>query len=389
MAEHGSPQVTTTPAAPGAPTCDVRPVASRRERRAFVTLPWRLYADAPCWVPPLLISEKARFSARKHPYYAHADVQLFVAWRDGRPVGRIAAHVNANHNEYWDDAVGFFGFFECVDDSTVAEALFSTAAEWLRARGRTTMRGPMNFSTNEELGFLVEGFDKLPAVMMPYTHPYYLDQAERFGLHKAMDLLAWHIDTGIVDLSRYEPLADRVRERVGFTIRNFNMKDFRGEVDRIKQVYNDAWSRNWGFVPMTDAEFEHFAREVKPLVQPACVQIAEKDGEPIAFCISLPDVNKILARMNGRLFPTGLIKLLFGMRKLTALRTITLGTRKAYRKRGIESVFLVEIVRRTIAAGYRSSEMSWMLEDNHLINKPLEKMGGRLDKRYRIVEMAL
>jgi hypothetical protein len=367
----------------------VRPVRTRRERRAFIHLPWRLYTDSPYWVPPLLMSEKARLNPRKNPYFEHADVELFVAWRGTEPVGRIAAHVNHAHNEYWNDAVGFFGFFECIDDASVAETLFATAADWLRARQRNAMRGPMNFSTNEELGFLVDGHDALPAIMMPYTHAYYLDLAERFGLRKAMDLFAWRIDTDIVDLHRYEPLAADIQQRVGFTLRNVDMTDFWADVERIKRVYNDAWSRNWGFVPMTDREFDHFAREVKPIVRPACVQIAEKDGDPIAFCLSLPDINKILARMNGRLFPTGLFKLIFGLRKLTALRTITLGTRAAYQKRGIESVFLVEIVRRTVAAGFCSSEMSWMLEDNHLINKPLEQMGGRLSKRYRIVEAPL
>lgn len=374
---------------PSSSACEVRPVKSRRERRAFIRLPWRLYRDSPCWVPPLLVSEKGRFNPRKNPYFDHADVELFVAWRGGEPVGRIAAHVNHAHNEYWNDTVGFFGFFECIDDASVGEALFATAAEWLRVRRRTAMRGPMNFSTNEELGFLVEGHNALPAIMMPYTHAYYLDLAERSGLRKAMDLFAWHIDTGIVDLSRYEPLAAKIQQRVGFTIRDLDMTDFWADVERIKRVYNDAWSRNWGFVPMTDREFDHFAREVKPIVRPACVQIAEKDGDPIAFCLSLPDINKILARMNGRLFPTGLFKLVFGLKKLTALRTITLGTRQAYQKRGIESVFLVEIVRRTVAAGFRVSEMSWMLEDNRLINKPLEQMGARLSKRYRIVEMPL
>ncbi len=370
-------------------SCAIRPVHSRRDYRAFIRLPWRLYADSPCWVAPLLVSEKARFNPRKSPYFDHAEVKLFLARQGGRPVGRIAAHINHEHNAYWQDSVGFFGFFECVADYAVAEALFGAAAQWLRERGRSAMRGPMNFSTNEEVGFLVEGFDKLPAIMMPYTHAYYLDFADRFGLRKVMDLLAWHLDTEIVDMARYEPLAERIRERVGFTLRNINMRDYRGEIARIKRVYNDAWSRNWGFVPMTDREFEHFAHEIKLLVRPACVQIAEKDGEPIGFCLSLPDINKILARMNGRLLPTGLFKLLFGMKKLTALRTITLGTRTAYRKRGIESVFLVEIVRRTVAAGFRTSEMGWTLEDNFLVNKPLEKMGARLNKRYRIVEMPL
>jgi len=370
-------------------SCEVRPVRSRRELRAFIRLPWRLYADAPCWVAPLLLQEKARFNPRKNPYFDHADVQLFLAWRSGQPVGRIAAHVNHEHNRYWQDSVGFFGFFESVEDYAVAEALFKSAAAWLRERGRTAMRGPMNFSTNEEVGFLAEGFDLPPAIMMPYTQEFYLAYAEQVGLRKVKGLLMWHIDVEIADLSRYEPLAERIRERVGFTLRNIDPRHYAAELDRIKRVYNDAWSRNWGFVPMTDREFEHFAREIKPLVQPACAQIAEKDGEPIGFCLSLPDINRILARMNGRLFPTGLFKLMCGLRKLTALRTITLGTRTAYRNRGIESVFLVEIVRRTVAAGYRTSEMGWTLEDNALINKPLEQMGGRLLKRYRIVEMPL
>ena len=369
--------------------CTVRPLRSRRELRTFIRLPWRLYADTPCWVAPLLTAEKARFNPRKNPYFDHADVQLFLAWRGGEPVGRIAAHVNHEHNRYWQDSVGFFGFFECIEDFAVAEALFQAAAAWLRERGRTAMRGPMNSSTNEEVGFLAEGFDHPPVIMMPYTHKFYLTYAERVGLHKVKDLLMWHIDVEIVDLARYEPLAERIRERVGFTLRNINLKRYRAELDRIKRVYNDAWSRNWGFVPMTDREFEHFAREIKPIVQPACAQIAEKDGEPIGFCLSLPDINKILVRMNGRLFPTGFLRLLFGLKKLTALRTITLGTSTAYRNRGIESVFLVEIVRRTVAAGYRTSEMGWTLEDNALINKPLEQMGGRPAKRYRIVEMPL
>lgn len=367
----------------------VEPVAGRRDRRRFLMLPWRIYEDDPAWVPPLLTERKTLLDRRKHPFHEHADVEYFLARRDGDIVGRIAAIVNHRHNEFHDERTGFFGFFESVDDPAVASALLATAEDWVARRGMDRIRGPMNFSTNEECGLLVDGFDRPPTVMMTHARPYYGRLIESAGYEKGKDLLAYRID----DPDPPERLVrgvERIRRRQGLTLRPMDMRNFRDEVARVQEVYNTAWERNWGFVPMTDAEFRHMAKELKPVVNPELCLIAEnEEGEPVGFVLALPDFNMALKRINGRLLPFGLLKLLWHSRKIDALRVITLGLNPGYRRKGVDAMMYLEIFRRGTAEGFRTAECSWILEDNWDMRRALERMGARADKTYRIYDKPL
>ena len=365
-------------------------VEGRKEMGEFIRLPWRIYKGDPNWVPPLLRQERARFDPGKNPFFQHADVALFLARRDGEPVGRIAAIVNHAHNEFWKDKVGFFGFFEGPDDEEVAGRLFEEAGSWLRERGMEVMRGPMEFSTNETLGMLVEGFGRPPMVMMPYNPPYYPRLLESLGFQKAKDLYAFYIRADTPVPERVARIAQLAQKRTGIRVRSLRMKEFWDEVERVKVVYNSAWSRNWGFVPMTDAEFEHIAKELKQIVEPELVLFAEtEEGEPVGYSMAVPDVNQVLRRINGRLDPISLVKILWYSRRINEARLMTLGVREEFRRRGIETVFYIKTLEAARRLGYVGGELSWTLEDNHLINRAIETMGGRRYKTYRIYDREL
>lgn len=367
----------------------IRPVQDNRALKTFIKFPWNVYRASPLWVPPLIRDELHRFDPRKNPFYEHSEVQLFLALKGGEPLGRIAALINRSHNQFYKDRVGFFGFFECLPDLTAAQKLYETAARWLRERGMTSMRGPMNFSTNEVCGFLLEGFDKPPVTMMPYTPEYYLEFAESCGLHKAKDLHAYLIREDLFVWEKYEPLVKLFSERKDVCVRNVNMKAWSEETERIREIYNASWSANWGFVPMTQAEFDHTVRQFKPIVNPQLVLILEVNGVPAGFSLTLPDVSPAFKRVNGKLFPFRFISFLRALRKAEQVRVILLAIRPEFQKRGLAALLITETARAVLRAGYNTAEMSWTLEDNVLINKALERAGGIAYKKYRIYETGI
>ena len=373
----------------GLPEIQIQPVSSRGQLREFIKLPWKIYRDDPHWVPPLIRQLKETFNSRKNPFYDHADVQLFLAHRGDQIVGRIAAVVNDAHNQFHEERTGFFGFFESVNDEDVAQKLLETARDWLREKGMETLRGPANFSSNDEWGMLIRGFDSSPVLMMPYNPPYYPELIERYGLAKAKDLYAYRMlkEQGIPE--RLRRMAAKIEQKEGLTIRPIDMRDFANELKRIKQVYNNAWSKNWGFVPMNEAEFDHLAKQLKPLVVPELVLMAEVDEQPAGFSLALPDYNQALKKVNGRMFPFGLIKLWWHSRKIDCARIMVMGVIHEYQKRGIDAIFYIRTFDAGTARGYTWGEMSWILEDNEMMKRAMETMGGKIYKTYRIYEMKI
>lgn len=339
---------------------DVRPVTSRAARRAFIRFPWKIYPGRyAAWVPPLLAREEKRIDPARNPFFEHGSVELFLAYCERRVVGRIAAIENRLHNDFHDERVGFFGLFEAVDDVEVATALLDRAADWLRDRGLEQLRGPANFSTNEECGLLVANFEDPPAILMPFNPPYYADLLESWGLVKVKDLLAYKVQDDDVRVERLGRLG-RLIERSGhdFHVRTLRPKRFEEEVALIHDLYNAAWERNWGFLPLTDAEIHHLAKELKPLLDPELALIGEVDGEPVGFALALPDVNQALRHLNGRLFPFGILKLLWHQRGIRRIRVVALGVRPEYRRRGLDALLYREIFRHGSRKGYRWAESS-------------------------------
>jgi len=366
----------------------VRPVRTRADLRRFIKLPFALYENEPNWVPPLIVDRLDFFNIEKNPFYLTADVSLFLAWRGSHPVGRIAACVNHDYNSFHEERSGVFGFFECERDPVTAGALFDVAAEWLKARDQEYMFGPFNFSTNHEVGFLVEGFDSPPSVMMTFTHPYYAELAEGWGMTKAKDLIAYQIHKSAPPAPRIRKIAERVRSRNNVTIRTLDMANFEQEVERVRQIYNEAWSKNWGFVPLRREEFAHIARDMKLIVSPNLAFVAEAEGRPVGFSLALPNINESQIKIkSGRLLPTGLLRLLWDIKvskNIRGIRIITMGVVHDYHKRGIETVFYVETFDRAVAMGYEWGEISWILEDNDLMIRAAEALGSKRYKAYRI-----
>jgi GNAT superfamily N-acetyltransferase len=372
----------------------VRAARDRRDLKRFIDLPYRLHARDPLWVPPLRRDMETLLSRSKNPFFEHAEAEYFVAERDGAVIGRIAAISNRLHNETHGDRVGFFGFFESIEDQEVADTLFQSAAEWCRARGHDVLRGPASFSVNDECGLLVDGFDTPPALMMPHNPRYYIRLIEHAGFAKAKDL--WVYQGGSED--HYIPVPERlakatelIRQRQGITLRALNMKDFEGEVERIKELYNSAWEKNWGFVPMTEHEIDHLAEQFKPVVIPELVPMAEKDGKLIGFGIALPDLNVVFRQnRSGRLFPM-ILKLLWMLktRKIRRARILLLGVVPAHQGKGIDAMLYHWIWTRSGERGIYWGEAGWILEDNPAMNAGLEKMTFRVYKTYRLYDRTL
>ncbi|MFN0064593.1 MAG: N-acetyltransferase [Myxococcaceae bacterium] len=376
-----------TPRLPDVPLdVTLTPVQSAGDTDAFIRFPYALYKDNPNWVPPLMMERRDFLNPKKNPWFEFGQVELFLARRNSQVVGRIAAVHDPRYNEFHGTNMGFFGMFECIDDAGVARALFEAAAGWLRSRGFKHMMGPANFSSNYEWSVLVEGFDAPPALMMAYNPRYYPALYEACGLEKAKDLWAWELSSSVPPPEKVARIAEKIRQRDGIVVRPIKMDDFEGEVKRIKDIYNAAWEKNWGFVPYTDKEFEHVARDMKQIVAPELVLMAEVDGEAAAFSMTVPDMNHALKAANGRLFPFGLVKMLLAARKVKRLRLITLGIKEKFRKRGLDAILYLETLRTARRLGYTGGEISWTLEDNHLVNRAIESMGGRKYKTYRVYE---
>ena len=376
-------------------TLQIRLVASRRDLRRFVDFPYRLYDRQrhPNWVPPLRVAVHDALDDAKNPFYHDAARALFLAERDGAVVGRIAAIENRAHNRFHGDRVGFWGFLECVEEQGVADALFAAAEAWLAARGLETMRGPMNPSTNYECGLLVDGFEHRPTFMTAWNPPYYDALCAGAGFAKAKDLLAFWFDGARSDYALPEFVARQAERALNgsrLTFRDMDPGRFDEEVAGLWTVYNDAWEKNWGFVPMTRPEFLHMAKDMKNLLDPRFAFVAELAGEPVGFMLALPDYNQVLVRnRSGRLLPFGVPLMLWGKRRIRDMRVMALGVRRAARSRSILALVTHEIMRRGQRFGKNGAEASWLLEDNQLIVKPMRAMGAHERMRWRVYERAV
>lgn len=364
---------------------------SKRDLHRFFDVADRIYRDDPNWVPPLR-DDVARVFADKNPFFRHAEMHLFVARRENEDVGRIAAILDRNHNEFHGEKTGFFGFFESENDRAVSDALLGAAADWARQRGMEVLRGPANPSLNDEAGLLVEGFDTPPVLMMTYNPRYYETLLEEAGFRKAKDLLASWFEIGPEPLARFVRINERFRRRNrDIEVRKVSKGSLKADLPKIRDVYNAAWEKNWGFVPMTSEEMDFMAARLKPLLDENFLFLAQArkpDGslEPVGFMLSLPDYNTAIRPLRGRLLPFGWLKFLLGLKKIRTLRVITLGLKKDYRMRGIQSLMFEEGLKAALKRGLTGCEVSWMLEDNALVLRSVKLWGGRLYKTYRMYD---
>lgn len=368
----------------------IHKVESKNDLMAFIKMQWKIYKNDPHWVPPLIMDRKKNLDKKKNPFFKHAEADYFLAVKNGEIVGRIAAIKNDLHNKHHNDKVGFFGFFECINDQQVADALFETARNWLKERGLTSMRGPANPSSNDEYAMLLEGFDDSPRLLMPYNPPYYLTLCENYGFKKEKDLYAYKLESDkVLSSDKLRRGAEIAKTRSGIKITTLDIKNFQSELEKVKKVYNAAWAPNWGFVPMTDEEIDAMAKDLKAIVEPALVLFGEVDNKIVGFALAMPDYNQIFKKMNGKLFPFGIIRLLTGKKKINWARIITLGIIPEYQKRGLDAVFYWEIVNRAREIGIIFGEASWILEDNEMMNRGAKVMNGELYKKYRIYEIKI
>jgi hypothetical protein len=363
----------------------VEEMTGKQGVREFVEFPWKIYEGDPYWVPPL-IKEQVEMFSPEYPFFEHGEIDLLLAREGDRPVGRVAAILDRAYVDYSHEKTVFFGFFECVDDTAVARALVDHVRQWGRARGMRTIRGPFNPSTNDECGLLVDGFDMAPMLMMPYNPPYYTDLIEACGLAKCRDLYSYLIEPHAIP-DKLEEAVDRIRKRTpDLMVRPVRLKKIDQELRIVRDIYNNAWRDNWGFVPMTEKEIDFLAARLKPLVVEDLVLFAEIKGEAVAFIASFPDYNQVLKRLNGKIGPIGALKFLYLSRKLKAIRTMLLGVKYGYHKQGIEALLYLETFRRGFAKGFERGELSWILEDNMLMRRGIETLGGRIYKTYRLYE---
>ena len=354
----------------------------------------RIYAADPLWVAPIR-DDLAKVFALDNPFFRHSEMQLFIARRDGTDVGRIAAILDRHHNEFQGEKTGFFGYFESVDDRAVASTLFDAAALWARERKMRVLRGPTNPSLNDECGLLVDGFDSPPVLMMTYNPRYYPPLYEASGFRKAKDLLAFWFEIGPKPLERFRRVNERLRrEEKTFRMRKISKKSLEADLPLVREVYNAAWEKNWGFVPMTPEEMDFMAKRMKPLLHAdfALLGVLERpDGsvEPVAFMMTLPDYNTAMAPLKGRLLPFGWLKFLLGLRRIKTVRVLTLGVKKEYRSRGLQSLLFEQSLQAALDRGYTGCEVSWLLEDNDLMIRGMKVWGGKLYKTYRMYDRDL
>jgi GNAT superfamily N-acetyltransferase len=330
------------------------------------------------------MEQRAVLDTNKNPFFLHSKIQNYLAYRGKDLVGRISAIIDDNYNEFQKEKTGFFGFFESIDDKTVSRALFSAAAKWIHDQGMNRMLGPANPSTNYVLGMLTDAFDKPPVLQMPYNPAYYVELIEDFGLIKAHDLYAYYMEDIVPISDKIQRVAELVRKRKKVTVRPVNMKKLKDEIKLVKIVYNDAWERNWGFVPWTDKELEHLGDDLKMAAIPDLVLFAYVDGELAGWSLALPNLNQALKRINGRLFPFGILKLLWYSRKIDMLRVLALGICKKFQGMGLDAVLYYETYTRGNKHGFHRGEFSWILEDNHPMRNAMENWGARIYKTYRL-----
>ncbi|WP_345947923.1 MULTISPECIES: hypothetical protein [unclassified Mucilaginibacter] len=370
---------------------NITAVSSKKELAAFIDFPHDLYANDANYVPELFIAQRDLLTT--HPFHKHSSLQCFLAYDNGKIAGRIAAIFNTNHNKFNNASDGFFGFFDCVNNQEVANLLFDAATKWLKEKGVNKLVGPANPSTNETCGLLVKGFDSAPVVMMPYNPPYYVELLEKVGLHKQVDLIAWSWkgqNYNDKSLQMLDKLKERLQRNSNVIIRKINLKNFKEEADRLRDVYNHAWDKNMGFFPMTNEEFDYTAKDLKLILDPDFAYVAEQDGKIVGFGVAIPDINQILKTIKkGRLLPTGIFKLLLNKKKINGIRIMLLGVIEGHRKLGIEACLYGTIIKEYRRKDYKYAEASWTLENNEMVNRAIEAIGGDPYKTYRIYEKAI
>ena len=372
---------------------EVQQVTSKADRDAFIKFPWSIYGNDPVWVPPLIIERKEFLDQDKHPFFKHGAAALFLARQNGEIVGRIMASDDPNYNAIHDSNVGCFGLFEAIDDREVAAALFEAVADWLRARGRDEVMGPIDYSTNYVCALLIDGFQHSPMILTSHNPPYYAELIEAWGFRKAMDLYAWWFAQPARAATRLRRLAAALKERREIIIRYANLKDIAGESRRLREIYNEAWQKNWGFVPFTPAEFDFMTKELKPIVDPKLTLIAEVEGEPAGFLLCVPDINVALRHANGRLFryglPLGLAKLLYHKRRIKTVRVVALGIVPKYRRHGIGELLVLRMIENAMLERGFTGECSLILENNKMMNRFLAAIGAEKYKTYRVYRRSL
>ena len=369
----------------------VAPVRTRSDRREFIELPYRLHSNAEQWVPPLRLERRLFLSPRFNAYFTHADAELFLARRDGRVVGRLSAQVDHAFNEFHDSRWGMFGFLELEEDPEALGALLDAADAWLRERGCDRMVGPMDFSINDESGVLVEGFERRPMIKQPWHPPYYQRLCEGAGLEKAMDLLMWALE--VSDRTKVLPviweLADKLEPEHGITIRKMSRRRLRRDLDAFAEIYNEAWSENWGFVPYSKEDLDHYGQELQLVFDKHWFMVAEQGDRTVGVAITVPDINQVLKRMNGRLLPFGWFHYLRKGRIMDRVRVGFLGVRPELQHTGVAAGLYAEHFDMAAARPQTGGEMGWILETNTAMNRGMEAMGGTIVKRYRVYERLL
>ena len=359
---------------------------SRADREEFLRFPWVVYASDPLWVPPLLTEERKRFDRTTHPFFEQGEAEWFLAHRGDTLCGRICVSLDARFEKAWGVKAAWFGAFECLDSPEAAGALFEQARAWGLSRGATEILGPAYFSMNEVCGLLVQGFDSPPPFLMPYNPAYYAKLVEGAGFARSKELLSYR--TSSLPGERFRKMADRVRERGGFTTRGFNPRTYDDDIKLIQTLYNQSWGDNWGAVPMTDREMAALAREIRPFADFELMRFAFAGDRPVAICLSLPDINPLLKKLDGRMGLAGLLRFLWERRRMKGARTILFGVVPEFRARGLDVLLMSESVQIGLERGYTSLEMGWTLEDNHLINTFAARLGSP-SRRFRIYRQSL
>lgn len=365
----------------------IKEANSKKEIKLFIDFAHELHKDDKNYVPELFLSQKEMFDRKKYPFYEYGDIQCYLAYENDKIVGRIAAIKNERYNDYHKSNIGFFGFLEFINSKDVAKALLEAAKKWLAPNNYDYLMGPTNFTTNETSGFLVDGFDTPPMIMMAHNPSYYDGVLRQLGLEKEMDMYAYMIysfEASEKSIKLSQMLEERLK-RSGITVRNLNLKNFKEEVQKIKKVYNEAWENNWGFVPFTDKEFDHIADGLKMLADDKFAYMAEENGEVIGFSISVPNINEITINFKkGRLFPFNIFKILFGKSKLRTVRIMATGIKESYRRKGIEAIFFAKNILEARKRNLIGGEASWILESNKEMVLSAEKLNGIKYKTYRL-----
>jgi len=371
-------------------TDSITVVTTEQEKTDFIQFPYSHYSEDQYWVPPLIMEQKKLLNEDKNPFYENAEIRLFLAYRNHKPAGRIAAIIDHRYNEFHDTKTGFFGFFESIDQQSTANLMVRVATDWLRNQGMEDVLGPTNPGMMDEIGILVDGFDKYPAILLPYHKPYYDKLLKEAGFEKAQDLLTYDVNQDGVDRERMNRAMQIVKKRLPeITIRKIRLKKIKDEIKIIREIYNAAWKNNWGFIPLTEAEFDYMASDLKMIVNDNFAHIAEVNGKPIAFSVALPDYNQILRDMDGKLFPTGWMKILWNRKKINKIRTALMGVIPEFQGKGVDALLHREAIENGLKEDFYSSEIGWILESNVQMNRVAEKIGGTHDKTYRMYKKVL